>query len=62
MSTVYITLFDASTVKEGGMAEWHELVTRVHVRVSSRYIAFLKTKEFSGWNIIEDLCYKHPKD
>ena len=64
MSTVFRTLFGASTVKEGGMGaegvsglpEWHELVMRVHVRVSLRSIAFLKTKEFSSWNIIEDLC------
>ena len=62
MSTVFRTLFDAPTVKEGewelnesGLPEWCELVTRVHVRVSLRSIAFLNTKEFSGWNIIEDL-------
>jgi hypothetical protein len=61
MSTVFRTLFDASTVKDGewelnesGLPEWHELVTRGHVRVSLQPIAFLKTKEFSSWNIIED--------
>ena len=61
MSTVFRTLFDASTVKEGGtggLSEWYELVMRVHVKVSLRSIAFLKTKEFSSWNIIEDYDFK----
>ena len=50
MSTVFRTLFDASTVRWGrmrgewvrGLAESHELVTRVHVEVTSRSIAFLQ--------------------
>ena len=54
-------LFEASTVKEGGMRadwvrglpEWHDERTR---ESNLRSIAILKTKEFSGWNIIEDLC------
>ena len=25
-------------------------------------VLFLQTKEFSGWNIIDILCLKHPKD
>jgi hypothetical protein len=60
MSPVFRTLFDASTVKGGPnerglMADCHELMTRGHVKVSLRSIAFLQTKEFSGWIIIEDL-------
>ena len=63
MSTVFRTLFDASTVKEGEMRAvcesgvWQSAMSSVscaHVRVSLRSIAFLQTKEFSGWNIIED--------
>ena len=51
MSTVFRILFDTSIAKEGlirALAQCHKLVTLVHVRV-------LKTKEFYGWNIIEDL-------
>ena len=61
MSSVFRTLFDASTVRWGliravwarCLAECHELVTRVHVRGSSRSIAFLQTKEFSSWKMID---------
>jgi hypothetical protein len=52
--------------KEGGMrgervrglAESHKLVKRIQIRGSLRSIAFLKTKEFSGWNIIDDFMLK----
>ena len=52
MSTFFRTSFQASTVKGGWMrgdwarclAECHGLMTRVHVRVTSRSIAFLQTK------------------
>ena len=57
-------LNEDSTIKEGlmrplcvsGLAECLGLMTCTPDRVTSRSSAFLKTKEFSGWNIIDVLC------
>jgi hypothetical protein len=49
MSTVFRTLFEASTVEEGadwvrGLPEWHELITRAHVRVSCVPLHFYRQR------------------
>ena len=70
MSTVFRTLFQASTVKsERIRAVWLRCLAECHVlshvrghESELRSFSFLKTKELSSWNIIKDLWLKHPKD
>ena len=63
MSTVFRTLFQASTVKwnrmracwVSGLAESQVLVSRISHDSDLRSMASLQTLEFSSWNFIEDL-------
>jgi hypothetical protein len=63
MSTVFRNLNEASTVlwslmgavRVSGLAESQVLVTRISHDSDLCSIASLQTKEFFGWNVIEDL-------